>query len=74
MFADFFAASVTIRHEMRNIVVEEQAGKVATEQGYIGELKDGTENDMHNCNFFTFDEGGKFSRVIIWMAGTNPLK
>jgi hypothetical protein len=28
---------------------------------------------MHNCNFFSFDEEGKFSRVIIWMAGTNPL-
>jgi len=29
---------------------------------------------MHNCNFFTFNEEGKFSRVIIWMAGTNPLQ
>jgi ketosteroid isomerase-like protein len=74
MFADFFAASVNIRHDIRNIVVEETIGKVATEQGYIGELKDGARNDMHNCNFFTFDEEGKFKRVIIWMAGTNPLK
>ena len=74
MFTDFFDASVTIRHELRNVVVEEGAGKVATEQGYIGELKDGSRNDMHNCNFFSFDESGKFTRVIIWMAGTNPLK
>ncbi|HUG66062.1 MAG TPA: nuclear transport factor 2 family protein [Gaiellaceae bacterium] len=74
MFTDFFEASVSIFHEIRNIVVEESAGKVATEQGYIGELVDGTKNDMHNCNFFTFDEEGKFERVIIWMAGTNPLK
>ena len=74
MFTDFFGASVSIRHEIRNIVVEEAAGKVATEQGYIGELKDGSSNDMHNCNFFDFDEAGKFKRVIIWMAGTNPLK
>jgi hypothetical protein len=28
---------------------------------------------MHNCNFFSYDEDGKFKRVIIWMAGTNPL-
>ena len=48
-------------------------GKVATEQGYIGELLDGTKNDMHNCNFFDFNEDGKFQRVIIWMAGTSPL-
>jgi ketosteroid isomerase-like protein len=74
MFTDFFDASNSIFHEIRNIVVEEAAGKVATEQGYIGELVDGTRNDMHNCNFFTFDAEGKFKRVIIWMAGTNPLK
>ena len=73
MFTDFFAASVSIRHEIRNIVVEPDKGKVATEQGYIGELKDGSKNDMHNCNFFDLDENGKFTRVIIWMAGTNPL-
>jgi len=29
---------------------------------------------MHNCNFFDFDADGKFKRVIIWMAGTNPLR
>jgi uncharacterized protein (TIGR02246 family) len=73
MFTDFFAASKTIGHEIRNIVVEESVGKVATEQGYFGELHDGTKNDMHNCNFFDFDEDGKFKRVIIWMVGTNPL-
>ena len=74
MFTDFFGASTWIRHEIRNLVVEEAAAKVATEQGYIGELKDGSKNDMHNCNFFDFDADGKFKRVIIWMAGTNPLK
>ena len=74
MFTDFCANSVSIFHEIKNIVVEADAGKVATEQSYIGELNDGTKNDMHNCNFFDVDEDGKFSRVIIWMAGTNPLK
>jgi ketosteroid isomerase-like protein len=74
MFNDFTGASVSIFHEIKNIVVEADARKVATEQSYIGELKDGTKNDMHNCNFFDFNEDGKFSRVIIWMAGTNPLK
>ena len=73
MFTDFFAASVSIGHEIRNIVVEPSAAKVATEQGYFGELADGSKNDMHNCNFFDFDADGKFTRVIIWMAGTNPL-
>ena len=74
MFTDFFGASVSIGHEIRNIVVEPGSAKVATEQGYFGELKDGSKNDMHNCNFFDFDADGKFTRVIIWMAGTNPLQ
>jgi uncharacterized protein (TIGR02246 family) len=74
MFADFCENSVSIFHEIKNVVVEPDAGKVATEQSYIGELTDGTRNDMHNCNFFDVDADGKFSRVIIWMAGTNPLK
>ena len=74
MFTDFCGHSVSIFHEIKNIVVEPDAGKVATEQSYIGELADGTKNDMHNCNFFDVDADGKFTRVIIWMAGTNPLK
>jgi ketosteroid isomerase-like protein len=74
MFNDFVGNSNSIFHEIKNIVVEEAAGKVATEQSYIGELLDGTKNDMHNCNFFDIGPDGKFTRVIIWMAGTNPLK
>ena len=74
MFTDFVGNSNSIFHEIKNIVVEEAASKVATEQSYIGELLDGTKNDMHNCNFFNVGPDGKFTRVIIWMAGTNPLK
>jgi len=74
MFTDFCDGSVSIFHEIKNIVVEPATGKIATEQSYIGELVDGTKNDMHNCNFFDVDADGRFTRVIIWMAGTNPLK
>ena len=74
MFTDFCANSVSIFHELKNVVVEPAAGKIATEQSYIGELLDGTKNDMHNCNFFDVNADGEFSRVIIWMAGSNPLK
>jgi ketosteroid isomerase-like protein len=74
MFIDFCGNSVSIFHEIKNIVVEPEAGKVATEQSYIGELVDGTRNDMHNCNFFDINADGQFTRVIIWMSGTNPLK
>ena len=46
MFQDFCDGSVSIFHEIKNIVVEPDARKVATEQSYIGELNDGTKNDM----------------------------
>ena len=74
MFTDFLANSRSVFHEITNIVVEEAAGKVSTEQNYVGELADGTKNDMHNCNFFDVGPDGRFTRVIIWMAGTNPLQ
>ncbi len=73
MFTDFTENSVFIEHQIHNMVVEAEKGKVSTEQDYRGELNDGTKNDMYNCNFFDFDEDGKFKRVIIWMAGTSPL-
>src|ERR1700738_2939538 len=59
MFTDFTGNSVSIFHEIKNIVVEPGAGKIATEQSYIGELNDGTKNDMHNCNFFDVNAEGK---------------
>ena len=74
MFTDFLANSRSAFHEITNIVVEEAAGKVSTEQNYVGELADGTKNDMDNCNFFDVGPDGRFTRVIIWMAGTNPLQ
>lgn len=73
MFTDFTENSVFIEHQIHNMIVEVEKGKVSTEQDYRGELNDGTKNDMYNCNFFDFDENGKFKRVIIWMAGTSPL-
>src|SRR6266567_3951695 len=47
MFTDFCDNSVSIFHKIKNIVIEPASGKVATEQNYIGELSDGTKNDMH---------------------------
>ncbi|KAE8391562.1 hypothetical protein ETB97_000315 [Aspergillus alliaceus] len=74
MFADFINGSKQMLHEVKSIVVDEPNGKVATQQQYTGELLDGTQNDMYNCNFFDVGADGKFTRVIIWMAGTSPLK
>ncbi|RHZ54008.1 nuclear transport factor 2 family protein [Aspergillus thermomutatus] len=74
IFAAFIQSSRTMCHEITNILVDEVNRKVSSEQTYLGELMDGTQNDMRNCNFFDVDGDGKFTRVVVWMAGTNPLK
>ena len=71
MFVDFFNDWDSMVHNITNIVVDPAGSKVATEQ-LVDLNRNGTAK-MHNCNFFDIDADGKFSRVIIWMDGTNPL-
>jgi ketosteroid isomerase-like protein len=71
MFTDFFSDWSSMVHDIVNLVVDESAGKVATEQ--LVSLVSGETTKMHNCNFFTLGADGRFSRVIIWMDGANPL-
>jgi ketosteroid isomerase-like protein len=71
MFVDFFADWESMVHNISNLVVDEANGKVSTEQ--IVDLNGENATKMHNCNFFDVDADGRFSRVIIWMDGANPL-
>lgn len=71
MFTDFFSDWDSMVHEITNIVVDPIGSKVSTEQ-HVDLNRNGTTR-MHNCNFFDVGAEGKFSRVIIWMDGTNPL-
>ncbi len=71
MFVDFFAEWESMVHTVTNLVVDADAGTVATEQHV--DLVAGATTKMHNCNFFTVNDDGQFSRVIIWMDGANPL-
>ena len=70
MFVDFFAEWESMVHTVTNLVVDVEAGTVATEQHV--DLIAGATTAMHNCNFFTVNDAGQFSRVIIWMDGVNP--
>jgi hypothetical protein len=71
MFVDFFADWDSMTHTITNIVVDPTGSKASTEQ-HVDLNRNGTTK-MHNCNFFDVGADGKFSRVIIWMDGTNPL-
>jgi ketosteroid isomerase-like protein len=72
MFEGFFADWDSMVHTITNLVVDPEAGKVATEQDVT--LRRNGEMEMHNCNFFDVGPDGRFTRVIIWMDGANPLK
>ena len=71
MFVDFFADWDSMVHTITNIVVDPDGSKVSTEQ-HVDLNRNGT-TEMHNCNFFDVGADGRFSRVIIWMDGSNPL-
>jgi ketosteroid isomerase-like protein len=71
MFTGFFADWDSMVHTITNLVVDPENGKVATEQHVTLQRNGSTE--MHNCNFFDVGDDGKFTRVIIWMDGANPL-
>lgn len=74
MFEDFTGSWTSITHEITNAVVDDENGKAATElRAILRNETDGASADMYNCDFFDFNEEGKFARVIIWMDGTNPL-
>jgi ketosteroid isomerase-like protein len=75
MYVNFFDDFKTTSHDIRNLVVDPAAGKVATEQSFRGQPSTGeSQAEMYNCNFFEFNNEGKLSRVIIWMSGMNPLR
>jgi len=71
MFTDFFADWDSMVHEITNLVVDLAGSKVSTEQ--MVDLNRNGTTKMHNCNFFDVGPDGRFTRVIIWMDGTNPL-
>ncbi|PKX88832.1 uncharacterized protein P174DRAFT_516423 [Aspergillus novofumigatus IBT 16806] len=74
MFSAFIQSSQTMRYEITNIIVNEVNHRVSTKQTYVRDMMDSTQNDMRNCNFFDVDGDGKFTRVMLWMAGANSLK
>ena len=74
MFETFFADYATIVHGVTNVVVDEPNLQVSTEQTCPHIRNDGTPETVTTCNFFTFDDDGRFLRVIIWIDGLSPLK
>ncbi|PYH72044.1 nuclear transport factor 2 family protein [Aspergillus vadensis CBS 113365] len=73
MLADFVNESTAMEHRVLSMIVDEKAGKVATQQRYIGVPKDGIQRDLLNCNFFDMDDEARIEKVLVWMGGGSPL-
>jgi ketosteroid isomerase-like protein len=56
-----------MRHEVSNVVVDVDNGKVACELHYVN-AREVRPLDMQNCNFFDVDDNGRFSRVKFWVG------
>jgi ketosteroid isomerase-like protein len=56
-------------HEVTGLVVDEAGGRCAAELNYRNRRKVGDDIDMAVCDFFDFDDDGKFSRVRFWTSG-----
>lgn len=74
MFSTFFDDYAVIRHRITNLVVDETAGKAATEQTCPHVRTDGAPETVTTCNVFEFDPDGAFSRVVVWIDAASPLK
>ncbi|KNG89006.1 hypothetical protein ANOM_002397 [Aspergillus nomiae NRRL 13137] len=74
VFTDFLNNTKHMRHDITSLMADETNGKVATEHHYTAEQLDGSKNDINNCNFFDVGADGKFTRVVVFMAGASPMK
>lgn len=72
MWASLFAAHESMEHRVTGIVVDERAGKVATEQAFTGRRVDGEIEERYSSYFFDVNAAGKLSRVIVWIDGETP--
>jgi ketosteroid isomerase-like protein len=74
LWSEVLGAHTTMRHTVTNVVVDEQAGKVVTEQTFHGELASGSAEERRSIYVFEVDGSGSFSRVIVWIDGATPAR
>lgn len=72
MWRHVFAAHLGMRHEVTNVIVDEEKQRVATEQRFTGRSRDGGVAERYSIYVFEFDGDGKFRRVAVWIDGETP--
>ena len=74
LWSEVLGAHAEMRHTVTNVVVDERARKVVTEQTFRGKLGTGVVEERNSVYVFEFDEAGVFSRVIVWIDGATPAR
>lgn len=74
LWSEVLGAHSAMRHTVTNVVADESARKVVTEQTFRGELATGVVEERHSVYVFELDEAGLFSRVIVWIDGATPAR
>ncbi len=72
MFDKLWADHAAVRHHDFIHVPAPEDNRIATRFQVINTLHDGTLVHKSNCNFFEIHDG-KFSRIAVYMAGSNTL-
>jgi ketosteroid isomerase-like protein len=66
-FFELLSQYTGMTHEVTNVVVDVEAGKVACELHYVNPREE-RPLDMLNCNFFDVGPDGRFTRVKFWLG------
>jgi hypothetical protein len=74
LWRQVLGAHSAMRHRVTNVVVDERAGKIATELSFRGDLAAGGVEERHSIYVFEVDEHGGLSRVIVWIDGATPAQ
>ena len=72
MWRHVFSAHSTMRHEITNLIVDDESQCVVTEQKFTGWLQGGGVMERYSIYVFEFDESGRFRRVAVWIDGETP--
>lgn len=72
MFHRLWANHKAVRHTDFVHVPDPASGRIASRFRVENTEHDGSVTHKSNCNFFELD-GGRFSRIAVYMAGANTL-
>ena len=72
MFRRLWDDHAAVRHLDFVYAADAEEGRIAVRFQVVNTHHDGSETHKSNCNFFEIEEG-RFTRVAVYMGGSNTL-